>query len=87
MQIKILFAVPVIALLLTGVASARCVSLPDGPQSRNVENGERRMICLNDELAAKGQQIELKAQINDLSSQIRRIELENRFDDLPTYQF
>lgn len=83
MQIKILFAVPVLALLLTGAASARCIAQPDGPQSRYVENGERRIICLNDELAATSRQIELKARIDSLSTQIQRIELQNRFDALP----
>jgi hypothetical protein len=84
MQIKILFAIPALALLMTGAAAARCIALPDGPQSRNVENAERRMVCLNDELAQTGRQIELKARIDRFSTQIQRMELQNRFDRLPT---
>jgi len=83
MQIKILFAVPVLTALLTASASAACTSVPDGPQSRYVENGERRIVCLNNELLDRNRQVTLDTRLKSLSNQIQRLELQNRFDKLP----
>jgi len=71
---RILAAVA-IAVMSISAAQAQCVITPDTTATRNVENGQAYMLCLQRELADEAQQraeqMRLEAEINAMRMQMQ----------------
>lgn len=77
----------VAALVLLGAmaapALAACPSLPDGPDSYNVTNGEQRSLCLQRQLHDNTIDQNTQTQIKGIQNSIQQLQIQRRFDNLP----
>jgi hypothetical protein len=64
-------------------AMAACPSLPDGPASDNVINGQQKALCLQQELHDNTINRNAQTQFDSLKSTIQQQQIQNRFDNLP----
>ena len=75
------------ALVLLGAmatpALAACPSLPDGPDSYNVTNGEQRSLCLQQQLHDNTIDQNTQTQIKGIQNSIQQLQIQRRFDNLP----
>ncbi|MDB5586248.1 MAG: hypothetical protein JWP26_1218 [Devosia sp.] len=65
-------------------AMAACPSLPDGPASDNVTNGQQQALCLQQELHDSTMDRNAQTQFDSLKSTIQQQQIQRRFDQLPT---
>ncbi len=78
------FGLAILALLGTALpALAACPSLPDGPDSYNVANGQQRALCLQQQLNDSTTNRNNQTQFEGLKSTIQQQQIQRRFDNLP----
>lgn len=70
-------------LALVTPAFAVCPTQPDGPDSRYVENGQTRALCLNEELKDSSTRLRDESRYQDLLNSVQRNNIQRRFDLLP----
>ena len=68
---------------MTLPAMAYCPSLPDGPDSNNVTNGQQRAVCLQEQLNASTNSRNAQTQFDSLKSSIEQQQIQRRIDSLP----
>lgn len=68
---------------LAAPAYAYCPGAPDGPDSRYVQNGQSRSLCLNKQLTDSTNNLGNEAKWNNLDTTVQRNEIQRRFDSLP----
>lgn len=78
-----LVAVALVAGLSIAPALADCPSLPDGPESYNVTNGQQRALCLQQEVHDNTVDRNTQTQLNTLRTSIDQLQIQRRFDTLP----
>ncbi|HTM76733.1 MAG TPA: hypothetical protein VL133_03780 [Devosia sp.] len=66
-------------------AFAVCPSLPDGPDSQNVTNGQQRALCLQQQLHDNTIARNTQTEITGLQTSIQQMEIQRRFDTLPVF--
>jgi hypothetical protein len=76
-------AIAVVAGFSIGPALADCPSLPDGPESYNVANGEAHALCLQQELHNTTVDRNTQTQLNSLRTSMDQLQIQRRFDNLP----
>lgn len=64
-------------------AFAVCPTQPDGVESRYVENGQSRSLCLNQELNDSSERLRDETRYQDLLNSVQRNAIQRRFDMLP----
>ena len=62
---------------------ADCPSLPDGPDSNNVTNGQQRALCLQQQLQSTTEQRNTQTQLDNLQTSMDQLQIQNRLDRLP----
>ena len=80
LRIGLTFAVLLSATL---PALADCPSLPDGPESYNVANGQQRALCLQEQVHDNTVDRNTQTQLNSLKTSIDQFQIQRRFDNLP----
>jgi hypothetical protein len=68
--------------LMTSQAQAVCFSVPETASSRYVNNGVAQTLCQQDELSDKSRRIEDEVEIDSFRTDIQRLQIERRFDNL-----
>jgi hypothetical protein len=69
--------------LLAMPAFAACTTLPDGPDSQNVTNGQQRSLCLQQQLHDSTIDQNTQTQITGIQNSIQQMQIQRRFDTLP----
>ena len=64
-------------------ALADCPSLPDGPESYNVANGQQRALCLQEQVHNNTVERNIQTQLNGLKTSMDQLQIQRRFDNLP----
>lgn len=76
-----------LTLLLLGAtampALAYCPSVPDGPDTNNVDNGRQRALCMQGQLEYDASVQRNQVQFDSLKTTIDQMEVQRRFDRLP----
>jgi hypothetical protein len=67
-------------------AMAACPSLPDGPDTYNVANGQQQALCLQQQLHDSTISRNSQTQFDSLKSTIQQQQIQRRFDMLPPVQ-
>ena len=84
-QITLKFGLTILVLLGTALpAMAGCPSLPDGPESYNVANGQRHALCLQEQLHNNTITRNSQTQFDTLKTTIQQQQIQRRLDRLPT---
>ena len=69
-------------LAAVGPAFAACTTLPDGPDSYNVANGQQRSLCLQQQLHDNTVDRNTQTQISGIRTAIEQQQIQRRFDNL-----
>ena len=64
-------------------ALADCPSLPDGPESYNVANGQQRALCLQEQVHDNTVDRNTQTRLNSLRTSMDQLQIQRRFDNLP----
>ena len=64
-------------------ALADCPSLPDGPETYNVANGQQHAVCLQEQLHDNTVARNTQTQLNNLQTSMDQLQIQRRFDNLP----
>ncbi|WP_143154412.1 hypothetical protein [Devosia limi] len=64
-------------------ALAYCPSVPDGPETNNVENSRERALCMQGQLEYDASIQRMQSQFDSLKTSIDQLEIQRRFDRLP----
>lgn len=84
-QTTIRSGVTILALLgMSLPAMAACPSLPDGPETYNVTNGQQHAVCLQEQLHDNTINRNAQTQFDSLKTTIQQQQIQRRLDNLPT---
>jgi hypothetical protein len=83
-QTTLKFGLTILALLGMALpATAACPSLPDGPESYNVANGQQHALCLQEQLHNNTITRNNQAEFDALKTTIQQQQIQRRLDNLP----
>lgn len=83
---KLIIMVATFTALATSVAAAACPPPTPGETAAEIKANERRILCLQQELADEARFKRQDFEINRLNQTLRNLELQRRFDALPKPQ-